>query len=192
MASFVLIPGAGGMAWYWHRVVPLLERANREALAVDLPGEDALAGLDAYTDAVVRAIGARTDVVLVAQSLGGFTAHVPIRVFAGADDRFFPLSFQSKVARARLDADVHVVRGAISSRFRTPTSSPSAFSRLSSRPESRPRRADEAHDHGPPRASRYGFRNFASSWRGERGGRRAGPRGARTCPTAVPGGMSVG
>src|SRR5271165_6722324 len=74
MASFVLIPGAGGMAWYWHRVVPLLERANHEAIAVDLPGEDALAGLDAYTDAVVRAIGARTDVVLVAQSLGGFTA----------------------------------------------------------------------------------------------------------------------
>jgi hypothetical protein len=22
--AFVLIPGAGGAAWYWHRVVPLL------------------------------------------------------------------------------------------------------------------------------------------------------------------------
>ena len=202
MASFVLIPGAGGMAWYWHRVVPLLERAHHEAIAVDLPGDDQRAGLDAYADAVVNAIGARADVVLVAQSLGGFTAplvcarapvrnlvfvnamiprrdetagewwgntgaararvdaaerggysvdfdvatyflhdvpetvlhnapppreevgaafdqpcrfhgwpHIPIRVLAGADDRFFPLSFQREVARARLDADVHVVRG---------------------------------------------------------------------------------
>jgi pimeloyl-ACP methyl ester carboxylesterase len=202
MASFVLVPGAGGMAWYWHRIVPLLERANQEAIAVDLPGDDERAGLDVYADAVVEAIGARADVVLVAQSLGGFTAplvcervpvrklifvnamiprpgetagqwwgntgaararadaakrggysvdfdvatyflhdvpeaaledaphpreevgaafeqpcrfsawpHVPILVLAGADDRFFPLSFQREVARARLDAKVHAVRG---------------------------------------------------------------------------------
>ena len=202
MASFVLVPGAGGMAWYWHRVVPLLERANQEAIAVDLPSDDERAGLDGYADAVVDAIGARADVVLVAQSLGGFTApfvcarapvrklvfvnamiprpgetagewwgntgpararteaaerggysvdfdvatyflhdvpegvlqdaphpreevgpafeqpcrfhawpHVPIRVLAGADDRFFPLSFQREVARARLDAEVHAIRG---------------------------------------------------------------------------------
>lgn len=37
--------------------------------------------------------------------------HVPIRVFAGADDRFFPRSFQRAVARARLDAGVHAIRG---------------------------------------------------------------------------------
>jgi hypothetical protein len=36
------------MAWYWHRVVPLLERANHEAIAVDLPGDDERAGLDTY------------------------------------------------------------------------------------------------------------------------------------------------
>lgn len=24
-ATFVLVPGAGGQAWYWHRVVPELE-----------------------------------------------------------------------------------------------------------------------------------------------------------------------
>jgi predicted alpha/beta hydrolase family esterase len=74
MASFVLVPGAGGMAWYWHRVVPLLERANQEAIAVDLPGDDERARLDAYADTVVDAIGARADVVLVVQSLGCFTA----------------------------------------------------------------------------------------------------------------------
>jgi hypothetical protein len=40
MALFVLVPGAGGMAWYWHRVVPLLGSAGHEAIAVDLPGDD--------------------------------------------------------------------------------------------------------------------------------------------------------
>jgi len=74
MTSFVLIPGAGGAAWYWHRVAPLLEQAGHEAIAVDLPGEDEQAGLDEYTDTVVRAVGTRTDVIVVAQSLGGFTA----------------------------------------------------------------------------------------------------------------------
>ncbi|MNS60030.1 Alpha/beta hydrolase family protein [compost metagenome] len=74
MASFVLIPGAGGTAWYWHRVVPLLEQAGHEAIAVDLPGDDPRAGLSDYADLVVAAIADRADVVLVAQSMGGFTA----------------------------------------------------------------------------------------------------------------------
>jgi pimeloyl-ACP methyl ester carboxylesterase len=89
--SFVLIPGAGGMAWYWHCVTPLLERAQHEAIAIDLPGDDASAGLSEYADIVVRAIGKRTNVTLVAQSLGGFTAplvcaRVPVRrlVFVNA------------------------------------------------------------------------------------------------------------
>jgi pimeloyl-ACP methyl ester carboxylesterase len=73
MATFVLVPGAGGVAWYWHRVVPLLEEAKHDAIAVDLPGDDEQAGLSAYSDRVVEAIGTRL-VVLVAQSLGGFTA----------------------------------------------------------------------------------------------------------------------
>jgi pimeloyl-ACP methyl ester carboxylesterase len=73
MASFVLVPGAGGVAWYWHRVVPLLEEAKHEAVAVGLPGEDPLAGLSVYAERVLEAIGTR-EVILVAQSLGGFTA----------------------------------------------------------------------------------------------------------------------
>ena len=72
--TFVLIPGAGGTAWYWHRIVPLLRQAGHEAIAVDLPGDDPAAGLPEYTDLVASAIGGRHDVVLVAQSLGGFTA----------------------------------------------------------------------------------------------------------------------
>jgi Alpha/beta hydrolase family len=72
--TFVLIPGAGGAAWYWHRVVPMLRRAGHEAVAVDLPGDDQAAGLAEYADLVTRAADGSNSVVLVAQSLGGFTA----------------------------------------------------------------------------------------------------------------------
>ena len=44
MASFVLVPGAGGMSWYWHRAVPLIRGAGHEPIAVDLPGDDNRAG----------------------------------------------------------------------------------------------------------------------------------------------------
>lgn len=82
--TFVLIPGAGGAAWVWSRVTPLLVEAGHEAIAVDLPGDDETAGLPRYTELVVEAIGSRSDVVLVAGWLGGFTAplvceQVPIR-----------------------------------------------------------------------------------------------------------------
>jgi pimeloyl-ACP methyl ester carboxylesterase len=72
--TFVLLPGAGGAAWYWHRVVAELERRGRQAIAVDLPAADERAGLTEYADVVVEAIGDRAPIVLVAQSMGGFTA----------------------------------------------------------------------------------------------------------------------
>jgi pimeloyl-ACP methyl ester carboxylesterase len=74
MSTYVLIPGAGGEAWYWHRAVPLLEARGHEAIAVDLPAADDSCGWPEYADAVVNAIGDRQDLILVAQSLGGFTA----------------------------------------------------------------------------------------------------------------------
>jgi pimeloyl-ACP methyl ester carboxylesterase len=74
MARFVLVPGAGGAASYWSHVVPLIRSAGHEPIAVDLPGDDRRAGLAAYADIVVQAIGERSDAILVVQSLGGFTA----------------------------------------------------------------------------------------------------------------------
>jgi pimeloyl-ACP methyl ester carboxylesterase len=73
--AFVLIPGAGGSAWYWHRVEPELRRRGHEVVSVELPGDDDRAGIDDYAEAVVRA-GREVsgDVVLVAQSMAGFTA----------------------------------------------------------------------------------------------------------------------
>ena len=203
MTTFVLVPGAGGMASYWQRVALLLAERHQEPIAIDLPADDASAGLSDYADIVVRAIGTRTDVILVAQSLGGFTAplvcdrtaarmlvfvnamipqpgetagawwgntqavqarvaaaqrggysaefdlenyflhdvpeavlragpaeqreqagaifqdpcrferwpRIPIHVIASADDRFFPLEFQQRVARERVGKDVDVVPG---------------------------------------------------------------------------------
>jgi len=203
MASFVLVPGAGGMAWYWHRVVPLLRNARHDAVAVDLPGDDIRAGLEIYAGIVAQAIGGRSGAILVAQSLAGFTAplvcmrapvemlvlvnamipkpgetagawweatgavaarkaaaergsysaefdvttyflhdvpdevlrggpaeprqeaeivfgepcrftqwpKVSIHVLSGKDDRFFPLDFQRRVARERLNKDVDEIAG---------------------------------------------------------------------------------
>lgn len=72
--TFVLIPGAGGDAWYWHRTVAELRARGVDALAVDLPAADDRAGLATYAEHVVSAVGDRRPLVLVAQSMGGFTA----------------------------------------------------------------------------------------------------------------------
>jgi pimeloyl-ACP methyl ester carboxylesterase len=74
MTTFVLVPGAGGDTWFWHRLVAELERRGHVAVPVELPTGDESAGLTAYADAVVTAIGDRAPVVLVAQSMGGLTA----------------------------------------------------------------------------------------------------------------------
>lgn len=203
MSRFVLLPGAGGTAWYWSRIVPLLQAAGHDAIAVDLPGDDEAAGLPEYADLAVDAAGDYEDVVLVAQSMGGFTAplvcerigvhalvfvnamiprpgetagqwwddvgwsaarqqaadaggyprdfdiatyflhdvppevaaegepyqrpeadvafgqpcgftswpQVPTHVLSGADDRFFPLDFQRRVARERLGIEADVLPG---------------------------------------------------------------------------------
>lgn len=75
MATFVLVPGADGRAWYWHRVAPLLEMRGHRAIAVDLPVADPGAGLAEYAAAVTAAVGSPpSDLVLVAQSLAGFIA----------------------------------------------------------------------------------------------------------------------
>ena len=203
MTRYVLVPGAGGAAWYWSRVAPRLSAAGQNAVPVDLPGDDESAGLAEYVDLVVAAAGDEPDTVLVAQSLGGFTApmvaarmplraivlvnamipnpgeragewwdatgwsaarvaaaerngypaefdlhtyflhdvdpavaaagepyqrpeadivfasvcdiaawpDVPTRVVAGADDRFFPLELQRRVACDRLGLDIDIVPG---------------------------------------------------------------------------------
>ena len=74
-ATFVLIPGAGGSAWYWNRVTPLLAAAGVDGLAVDLPAADDSADLTTYADVVCAAVADISGpLVLVGQSMGAFTA----------------------------------------------------------------------------------------------------------------------
>jgi pimeloyl-ACP methyl ester carboxylesterase len=74
MATHVLIHGAGDVGWYWHLVEAELRARGHDVVAPDLPCEDDSAGLPEYADAVIEAIGDRTGLVVVAQSLGAFTA----------------------------------------------------------------------------------------------------------------------
>ncbi|MGY4654624.1 alpha/beta fold hydrolase [Mycobacterium sp. URHB0021] len=73
--TYVLIPGAGGSAWYWHRVTPLLLARGVGAVAVDLPAADDSADLTTYADTVCDAVaGVTGPVIVVGQSMGAFTA----------------------------------------------------------------------------------------------------------------------
>jgi pimeloyl-ACP methyl ester carboxylesterase len=74
VATFVLIHGAGDVGWYWHRVEAGLRARGHDTVAPDLPCDDDSAGLAEYADTVVGAIGERTDLIVVAQSSGGFVA----------------------------------------------------------------------------------------------------------------------
>lgn len=73
-STFVLIHGAGSGSWYWHLIVPELQAHGHDVEAVDLPADDDSAGLAEYADTVVQAVGNRTDLVAVAQSMAGLTA----------------------------------------------------------------------------------------------------------------------
>ena len=67
----LLVPGAGGQAWDWHRLVPLLDAA----VAVELPAGDETAGLAEYADTIVAAAGPDPGpVVVVGHSMGGLSA----------------------------------------------------------------------------------------------------------------------
>ncbi|MGH2984512.1 MAG: alpha/beta hydrolase [Solirubrobacterales bacterium] len=76
MATYVLIHGAGDVGWYWHLVAAELRDRGHEVVAPDLPCEDESAGWSEYADVVVDAIDDATELAVVAQSLGGFTAPI--------------------------------------------------------------------------------------------------------------------
>ena len=129
MSVVLLIPGADGRAWYWHRLVPRLAALGHEPVTVDLP-EDRSAMLADYARTAVDALGGRGAQVVVAQSIGrhpdagfdiaaDFFHDVPADVTAEAlaapvsspSDRFFPVDFQRRVARDRLGIDIQEIPG---------------------------------------------------------------------------------
>jgi pimeloyl-ACP methyl ester carboxylesterase len=74
MANFVLIHGAGSDSWYWHLVAPKLEALGHVVIAPDLPCDDDSAGLAEYLQVVLDVVGDRSELIVVAQSMGSFTA----------------------------------------------------------------------------------------------------------------------
>jgi pimeloyl-ACP methyl ester carboxylesterase len=74
MATFALIHGGGDVGWYWHLVEPVLRQFGHDVVAPDLPCDDDTATLLDYAGTVVDAIGEKRDLIVVAQSFGGFTA----------------------------------------------------------------------------------------------------------------------
>jgi pimeloyl-ACP methyl ester carboxylesterase len=56
--------------------VPELTASGHEAIAVRLPADDDAAGWPEYVDAVIDAVAGQDEVVVVAASMGGFTAPI--------------------------------------------------------------------------------------------------------------------
>jgi pimeloyl-ACP methyl ester carboxylesterase len=75
-ATYVLIHGAGDSGWYWHLVDRTLRERGHDVVVMDLPVDDDEAGLSDYAAVVVDAIGGRRNLVVVAQSFGGYVAPI--------------------------------------------------------------------------------------------------------------------
>ena len=67
----VLVHGSYHGAWCWDRLRPGLERRGHRVIAVDLPISDPALGGTAYAQAVVDAIPADSQPLLVGHSMGG-------------------------------------------------------------------------------------------------------------------------
>lgn len=74
MATFVLVHGAGDAGWYWHLVEAELRASGHRTVAPDLPCHDSTATLDDYVRTVEAAAAGGSDLVVVGQSYGAFTA----------------------------------------------------------------------------------------------------------------------
>ena len=75
MPTFVLIPGAGGAGEvYWRETAAELRNRGHAAIAVEIRGDDPALGLPEYAILTDEAIDDHRDVVLVAHSMGCFTA----------------------------------------------------------------------------------------------------------------------
>lgn len=78
MSSLVLVHGAWHASWCWEKVVPLLQEAGHEVVAVDLPGHGgddtpvSKVTLAAYAERVAAVLDEQPEpVVLVGHSMGG-------------------------------------------------------------------------------------------------------------------------
>ncbi len=75
-ATYVFIHGAGDVGWYWNLLETELRGRGHDTVAPDLPIEDDSAGLTDYADVVIDAVGERANLIVVAQSFGGYVAPI--------------------------------------------------------------------------------------------------------------------
>jgi pimeloyl-ACP methyl ester carboxylesterase len=73
MVTFALVHGAWHAGWCWELLTPLLQHAEHDVVAVDVPSEDGSATFEDYADVVCSALTDHDDVVLVGHSFGGYT-----------------------------------------------------------------------------------------------------------------------
>ncbi len=74
MTTFALVHGAWHDSWCWHKLMPLLQRAGHDVVAMDLPCADTSASFEDYADVVCAALeDCGDDVVLAGHSMGGAT-----------------------------------------------------------------------------------------------------------------------
>ncbi|MBD2629768.1 alpha/beta fold hydrolase [Trichormus variabilis] len=72
MSLFCLVHGAFQGAWCWDLLIPYLEAQGHKTVAMDLPIEDASAGLSQFADLVIQALPKTDDdIVLVGHSMAG-------------------------------------------------------------------------------------------------------------------------
>lgn len=76
MAEFLLVPGAGCDAGYWHLLVDALAERGHRGIPVQLPCDDDAAGLDEYAKKIEDAGAGLASPVIVAHSFGGFSAAI--------------------------------------------------------------------------------------------------------------------
>jgi pimeloyl-ACP methyl ester carboxylesterase len=76
VSTIGLVHGARHGAWCWDRLTPHLEALGHRVVAVDLPADDAQAGLSRYAELIAATLGEDGHVVLVGHSLGG--ASIPM------------------------------------------------------------------------------------------------------------------
>jgi pimeloyl-ACP methyl ester carboxylesterase len=123
MASFVLVHGSWHGAWCWERLIPHLEEAGHEVVAIDLPahGNDRSfpwsATLSRYADCIVRAAQqCSSRPFAVGHSMGGMAiseaAGSQPEVFAGLVYlcALVPRAGDSLLSLWRTDANSHIAR----------------------------------------------------------------------------------
>jgi catalase len=118
--TIVLVHGSWMDASVWYKVIPVLQSAGYEVIAVNLPGHGSdntpleKITLQTYVDAVKTAIGTKDNIILVGHSMGGIVitetaeqipAQIKKLIYVGA---FLPKNGESMYQLSATDKEAHL------------------------------------------------------------------------------------